>query len=207
MDIEWHGRNCIRLVSSQGVVVIDPYRSDAGRAVPTGAADIVAWSSTAPDGIDRDAWEAAFAVTGPGEYEIGGIFVLGVRAEALDAAGGLSTIYCVSAENLHVCHLGSVASVPSQAEIEALGPVDALIAPLGSDEALNASQMAEVVGLMEPSWVVPIDIAAGTDSAAIGRFLKEMGVEESTPSESLRLLPNRLPEEPTVQILTPRTDG
>lgn len=57
---------------------------------------------------------------------------------------------------LTVAHLGDLAQVPTQTQIETLGAVDIVLVPVGGGTGLNATQAAEIVSLIEPSIIVPM---------------------------------------------------
>lgn len=147
-------------------------------------------------------------LTGPGEYEIGGVFVTGVATEDPKGrkANGLNTIYVFDFDGLAVAHLGRLAHVPSQAEIEALGAVHIALVPIGGGGALAPSQAAEVISLIEPSVVVPmyyktpaLELKLGT----LARFLSEMGLKEVQPQPALKVTRSDLSEDTQVIVLEP----
>ena len=65
-------------------------------------------------------------ITGPGEFEIGGVFITGVQTNGHASAyrdEPRNTLYVFDFEGVNVAHLGDLRHVPSQTEIEALGNV------------------------------------------------------------------------------------
>ena len=94
-------------------------------------------------------------IRGPGEYEIGGVFVTGIAMHDV-ASGRHNVAYLFDYNNLTVLHLGDLAHVPDQSEVEALGQVNVLLIPVGGGKGLKADEAAEVVTLIEPYFVVPI---------------------------------------------------
>lgn len=210
MDIEWYGHSCFRLRGAQGIVVTDPYGpTDEGRS---GAlrADIVTVSHAHP-GHDRvtSVDGPPFVIDGPGDYELRGIFVTGLRM-AHDQEGGArrghTTAYCVLLDDLSVCHLGDLGHRPSQEHVEAIGNVDILLVPVGGGNSLGPAQAAEVVRLLDPSIVIPMHCRSGArpELEPVARFLKEMGVDAAPPVPSLSITRGQLPEEPELVVLTPR---
>jgi L-ascorbate metabolism protein UlaG (beta-lactamase superfamily) len=116
-----------------------------------------------------------------------------------------NTVFLFSFDGVTVCHLGDLAHVPSQAQVEALGPVNVLLLPVGgAGHSLNAAQAAEVVSLLEPNVVVPMHFKTKSVDLKldpVGKFLKEMGLGEIAPQESLKVTKSALPEETQVVIL------
>ena len=79
MDISWLGHSCFRLKGAQATVITDPYSPDLGYALDKPTARIVTVSHQHPghsyvQGIGGD----PKLVTGPGEYEISGILIIGM---------------------------------------------------------------------------------------------------------------------------------
>jgi L-ascorbate metabolism protein UlaG (beta-lactamase superfamily) len=143
---------------------------------------------------------------GPGEYEVRGIFINGVRTPRPkthdDAAR--NTAYIMTIDDVTVCHLGDIAAVPSSEQIELMKDVNVLLVPIGGHCTIGPSEAAEVISLIEPRIVVPMHYA--TDSSTvelegIDRFLREMGITQSEPQQRLTVTHSSLPAEPTVVLL------
>jgi L-ascorbate metabolism protein UlaG (beta-lactamase superfamily) len=209
MDIVWYGLSCFRL-SERGLasVVTDPYDASVGLTAPRLKADIVTVSHDAPGHNNLKTVKAEHRVIqGPGEFEIGGVFVTGITMQA--EKGGkngarANTLYVFDFDGLTVAHLGDLAYVPSQAQIEDLGNVHVALVPVGGGSALNPSQAAEVISLIEPSIVIPMHYKAGKESLKLGpvsRFLSEMGINTLEPLDSLKVVKSGLSEETQVVLL------
>ncbi|MDZ4159678.1 MAG: MBL fold metallo-hydrolase, partial [Anaerolineaceae bacterium] len=102
-------------------------------------------------------------------------------------------------------HLGNLNRVPSQTEVEALGPVHVALVPVGGGSSLNAAKAAEVISLLEPSIVIPMHYAtpaALVQLDPLNKFLKEMGLVEVEVLPSIKLTSvSSLPEETRVVVL------
>jgi L-ascorbate metabolism protein UlaG (beta-lactamase superfamily) len=193
-------------------VVTDPYEPSTGLPALKLKADIVTVSHDAPGhnylkGVKGE----RRAITGPGEYEIGGVFITGIRMDPKDGkknGSRASTLYVFDFEGLTVAHLGDLAYVPTQSQIEDLGAVDIVLVPVGGGGALGASEAAEVVSLIEPSIVVPMHYKAGKEEAKlapVNRFLSEMGISKAEPVPVLKAAKSSLSEETQVVVLAPAT--
>jgi L-ascorbate metabolism protein UlaG (beta-lactamase superfamily) len=211
MEIVWYGLSCFRLTErGLATVVTDPYDASTGLPALKLKADIVTVSHDAPGHNYLKAVKGERRViTGPGEYEIGGVFVTGIRMEPRDPkknGAKASTLYVFDFDGLAVAHLGDLAYVPTQAQIEDLGAVDIVLVPVGGGGALGASEAAEVVSLIEPSIVVPMHFKAGKEElklAPVARFLSEMGISKAEPVPVLKVVKSSLSDETQVVVLAP----
>lgn len=210
MEITWYGHSCFRLTErGLAAVVTDPFDSEIIGYEPLKLkADIVTVSHNAPGHNFTSAVKGVgHTIDGPGEFEIGGVFITGVQT---DSAGKKATerprntLYVFDYMGITVAHLGDLHSVPTQAEIEALGTVHVALVPVGGGEGLNAAKAAEVVSLLEPNIVIPMHYhtpAARIELDRLDRFLKEMGLHEAETMPSLKVTKSSLPDETKVIVL------
>jgi len=211
MEIVWYGLSCFRLTErGLATVVTDPYEPTLGMPTLKLKADIVTVSHDAPGHNYLKAVKGERrAITGPGEYEIGGVFVTGIRMEPRDSKKNGSksnTLYVFDFEGLAVAHLGDLAYVPTQSQIEDLGAVDIALVPVGGGGALGASEAAEVVSLIEPSIVVPMYFKTGKEDlklTPVARFLSEMGISKADAVPVLKATKSGMPDETQVVVMTP----
>jgi L-ascorbate metabolism protein UlaG (beta-lactamase superfamily) len=192
-------------------VVTDPFDSSVGLAPPKLKADVITVSHDAPGHNHLAAVKGERRVLrGPGEYEIGGVFITGIAMKAPQLSNGrVNTLYLFDFEGLTVAHLGDLAFVPTQPQIEDLGTVDVALVPVGGGSALNPPQAAEVVSLIEPKVVVPMHYQTGKETLKLGpasRFLSEMGIGQLEAIDVLKISKSGLSEETQV-ILLERTEG
>ena len=212
MEITWYGHSCFRL-TERGLasVVADPYDHQVvGYSALRLKADIVTVSHTAPGHNETDAVKGtSHVITGPGEFEIGGVFITGIQTDGSGAPRKgkeqqRNTLYVFDYDGLTVAHLGDLREVPTQTEVEALGTVNVALVPVGGGGALNAAKAAEVVSLLEPDIVVPMHYATPASKLSLdslNKFLKEMGLGKQESQASLKVSRGSLPEETHVAIL------
>ncbi len=212
MEITWYGLSCFRLSErSYASVVTDPYDHRITGYEPLKMkADIVTISHDAP-GHNYAAGVKGknHVISGPGEYEIGGVFITGVQTNGSGKRGAeepRNTLYVFDYNGLTVAHLGDLNHVPSQTEIEALGNVQVALVPVGGGGGLSATKAIEVISMLEPGIVIPMHYhIPGTSSNLklnpVSKFLKEMGITNVDPQPSLKVTPGNLPEETRVVVL------
>ena len=211
MEITWYGLSCFRM-TDRGLasVVTDPYDPSLELPELKLKADIVTISHDTPahnyiKGVKG--WRRV--IQGPGEYEIGDVFVIGILMAPMKStkkAAKANMLYVFGFNTLTVAHLGNLSYVPSQAQIEDLGAVDIALVPVGGGETLTPSQAAEVISLIEPSIVVPMYFVTKKDGRKLGtvtRFLSEMGIAKQEPLPSLKVTKSGLSSETQVVVLKP----
>lgn len=210
MEINWYGHSCFRLVErGMATVVTDPFDVEVIGYEPLKLkADIVTISHDEGGHNYLNAVKGySHAITGPGEFEIGGVFITGVQT---DGQGKKSedkprnTLYVFDYDGLTVAHLGDLLMVPTQAEIEALGNVNVVLVPVGGGGGLNAAKAAEIVSLLEPNIVIPMHYhtpAAKIPLDPLDKFLKEMGLHEADSVATLKVTHSGLPNETKVVVL------
>lgn len=210
MDITWHGDGCVRLRNRDTTVLIDPL--EPGSAYPTraiGDASIVLVSDDrGADGYPAGVPGSGKLIQGPGEYEIAGVLVTGVRTSKPVKRGGASgrrnVAYVVEMDEVRVCHLGRLDMVLSPDQVEELNGAEVLLVPVGGNGVLDAAAAAEVVSLLEPRIVVPVHYRteASTNSLdPVDPFLKQMGTSAPQPQPRLSVTRTNLPLETSVTLL------
>ena len=211
MEITWYGQSCFRLRSRGLSVVTDPYGPSTGLKLPRLTATVVTVSHEHEDHNNVEAVKGSpFVISGPGEYEVEGIFVIGVATWHDDKGGrelGRNTAYLIEFEDLTICHLGDLGHVLSQEQVEQLSNIDVLMVPVGGRSTLTGTRAAEVVGLLEPGIVIPMHYRVPGLKAQIetaNRFLKEMAVENPERIDTLTVTAGSTPEETRVVLLEPK---
>ena len=210
MEITWYGHSCFRLAErSMASVVTDPFDAKAtGYEALKLKADIVTVSYDTPEYNYLDAVKGGpHAITGPGEYEIGGVFITGIQTNGTKHSEDdlRNILYVFDYNGLTVAHLGVLNRVPTQAEVEALGPVHVALVPVGDNMTLNAAKAAEVISLLEPKIVIPMQYATEASIVKLeplSKFLKEMGLGDVEKMLSLKVNSvSSLPDETKVIVL------
>jgi L-ascorbate metabolism protein UlaG (beta-lactamase superfamily) len=208
MDIIWYGHSCFRLIErGHASIVTDPFDATLGYEVPRLKADIVTISHPSAGHDHIDAVKGfQHVIERPGEYEIGGVFIIGVATfDATLDDPRRNVIYVFDYANLTVAHLGDLDHVPNQSMIDTLGQIDVALVPVGGGNSLSSSQAAEVISLLEPSIVVPMhfqtDALRGLELDPVDRFLKEMGINAVEQEALLRVSAGSLPEQTQVVLL------
>jgi len=211
LEITWLGHACFRLRGRDAAVLTDPCPPATGYRIGRVAADIVTVSRNTPEHSYLQAVTGEpMVLTGPGEYEIGGVLIAGVFTEhgaGRQDESGRNVAYVIDIDDVRVCHLGDIASVPSRDDVEALSAADVLLLPVGGGSVLDYARAAETVSLLDPKLVIPMTYKTEAATAAldaVDRFLKEMGAEAKQPEARINLTKSSVPGDTTVMLLSYR---
>ena len=214
MEITWYGHSCFRLTErSMATVVTDPYDcKQVGYEPLKVKGGVVTVSHNTPGHNLISAVKGySHLIDGPGEFEIGGVFITGIQTNGhsrKDENEPRNTMYLFDYNGINVLHLGDLNRVPSQAEVEAIGPVHVALVPVGAGGSLTAIKATEVISLLEPNIVIPMHYATPHTAPTpqklepLSRFLKEMGLSNVEPVPTLKVTGiSSLPDETRVVIL------
>lgn len=193
MIITYYGASCFKVQAGETVLAFDPPSKESDFKSPRFAADAVFISNENKDSNGRDSLSGKEAdkgpiiIDGPGEYEIKGIYIKGIKSS------GANTIYRMKFEDIIICHLGGFAEKKLAPEIkEAVGNVDILFAPVSSGEVANQ---------LEPKIVIPMNYK---NAGEIKKFASEFGNGASKPVDKLTIKKKDLTDdEIKVVILDP----
>lgn len=195
MIITYLGGEFVKMQFGDTVLAFNPVSKDSKLKTSKFGADIVLSSINHPDmnGVDQVTFgeKKPFLVTGPGEYEVKGVFVKGMPSESgYGAEKRLNTIYTVTLEGMNICFLGAINTpeLPKETD-EGMDGVDILFVPIGGDGVLTAAQAYKLAISISPKIIIPIhygDVVEATPGAALKAFLKDAG-ESPKPEAKLTL--------------------
>ncbi|MBI2475981.1 MAG: MBL fold metallo-hydrolase [Candidatus Taylorbacteria bacterium] len=196
MIITYLGLEAFKIQFGDTVIAFNPIAKESKHKGARFGADIALVSLNDKDfnGVENvtHGERAPFVISGPGEYEIKGIFIKGFKGESrygLEAGSKdsrINTIYNVSLEGMNLCFLGALDSKDLPAETkEALDDIDILFVPVGGG-VLSPAAAYELSVKLEPRLIIPMHYG-GVGDKALKVFLKEAGEEETKPVDKLTL--------------------
>lgn len=207
MEITWLGHSSFRIRGKEGTVITDPMPRKSGKLT----ADIVTVSHPHPGHNQVETVGGQPRVlTGPGEYEVKGISIVGVQTYHDAEKGkkrGRNTAYLFDLDDVVVCHLGDLGHIPTSSQVDQMRKVDVLLVPVGGSATIDSAQAVEVISLIEPRVVVPMHYRIGEideDLDPVEKFLREMGVSDATAQPKFTVGKSGLPEVTQVIVLEPR---
>jgi len=185
MIVTYYGKQYFKIQLGERTIAYNPIGKDSKEKGSRFGADIVLSSVRHSDfnGADQCAYgeRQPFVISGPGEYEVGGIFIKGFGTETMyDKEKKINTIFSVMFEGINLCFLGSLASSDSLSrEVkEGLGEIDVLFAPIGGGDMLSSSDAYKLTLALEAKVVIPMDYEHTKGS--LETFIKESGENAET---------------------------
>ncbi|MBI3634169.1 MAG: MBL fold metallo-hydrolase [Candidatus Yonathbacteria bacterium] len=185
MIVTHYGKQFFKIQLGDTIIAYNPIGKDSKYKTSRFGADIVLSSLNHPDFNGAEQChhgdnEPSF-ISGPGEYEVGGIFIKGFGTETI--YGGekkINTVYSVVFEGINFCFLGSLASVEelSREIKEELGTIDILFTPIGGNGMLSPTEAYKLSLSLEARVIIPMDYEDNKD--ALDKFIKEYGEDPDT---------------------------
>ena len=192
MIITYLGAEFVKASFGDTVLAFNPVSKDSSLKTSKFGADIVLSTLNHEDmnGAEQVSFgdKKAFVISGPGEYEVKGVFIKGLASESsYDGEKRINTIYTVSLEGMNICFLGAVSNPELPAETdEAIDEVDILFVPIGGDGVLDPVAAYKLAVAMNPKIIIPIHYGDMGKDGSLKTFLKEAG-ESPTPIAKLTL--------------------
>ncbi len=207
VSLQWWGQAMFAINSPQGTdVLIDPYGEGIGYRVPqpgeAGQVSIATVSHDHPDhnnvesvghnillrGLTDDGW-AQIDEQPTGDVRFRSVPSWHDESEGADR--GRNAIFVFETGGLPIVHLGDLGHALTQAQIDAIGPVDVLLVPVGGFFTIDAAGATEVVEQLGPRVVIPMHYKTDTSTISqlrpVQPFLAQKEVEEKGSRVDLRV--------------------
>ena len=203
MEIAWFGGSCFRLRNRNTVAVTDPYLLDPTFQNLQTKTDVTVLSN-GKDNLRKlvpASRKSVYFVDGPGEYEIGGIFIRGMPANNpsnAQAGEHIDSVYRLTVDGVNILHMGQLKAPPSQAVLDELGAPHILLIPPGRDGALEQNPVVRLVSVLSPSILIPMgytNLTSSENADSIASFLRELGQDVPEPVGSLTVRSSNFPSE------------
>lgn len=212
MDIKYLGHSSFKMRGKTATVITDPFDTDmVGIKYPKEKADIVTVSHDHKDHNNVDQVQVAKKIlTGPGEYDISEISIIGVPSFHDDEKGkerGKNTIYVFEIDGLRIAHLGDLGHKLKEKHIEQMGEIDILMIPVGGKFTIDAKTATEVAREIDPKIIIPMHFLLPNmnkkefgDLDDLDPFLNEIGLPVGE-MDKLSIKGETLGEEQKVVVL------
>jgi len=208
MEVKYFGNSCFRIKGKDIVLITNPFDSSLGIKLSGLTADLVLFSSKkdskensslVKDALNR---EETFIIDEPGEYEVGGAFVLAIPFDK-------KTIYIITVDGMKLAFLGEISQKVSEKELEEIDGVDILFLPVGGNSVITGKQAAYIQEKIQPSIIIPMSFKIPSlkmEFNEVDEFLKEVGAGGLNPIDKLLIAKDRLPLEKEVILLNAKTN-
>jgi L-ascorbate metabolism protein UlaG (beta-lactamase superfamily) len=191
MIITYHGADFFKVTFGETTIAINPISKDSKIKGKSFGADItlISLNSTEHNGSDSTSRgeKESFVINGPGEYEVGGVFIKGFLSKS--KYGGeekLNTIYTVALENMTLCFLGVLSEKDLSQETKGdIDGVDILFVPIGGIGVLDPAGAHKLAVQFEPKIIIPSHYEEVGEKDSLKKFLKESGEEGVKPMDKL----------------------
>ncbi|HRH26953.1 MAG TPA: MBL fold metallo-hydrolase, partial [Parcubacteria group bacterium] len=193
MIITYHGADFFKVSFGDTTIAINPISKDSKIKSTKFGSDITLVSVNSPEhnGLDVTSRgdKEPFAITGPGEYEVSGVFIKGFLSTSLyGGSEKINTIYTVNLENMNLGFLGALGDEKLSPEAkEALDGVDVLFVPIGGEGVLDPAIAHKIAVQFSPKIIIPAHFGEVGDKNALKVFLKEAGEEGVKPVDKLTI--------------------
>ena len=200
VGLTWYGQAMFELNSPRGAdILMDPYGEGIGYRIPGTVVGITTVSHEHPDHNNADVGTPRIVLRGladDGWAQIDERPTQDVRIRAVpswhdDSEGsdrGRNAIFIFETGGLRIVHLGDLGHRLTQWQIEAIGPVDVLLVPVGGVFTIDAAGATEVVEQIGPRLVIPMHYKTETltfQLEPIDAFLEGKEVERKGSAVSL----------------------
>jgi L-ascorbate metabolism protein UlaG (beta-lactamase superfamily) len=191
MILTYHEGACIRASAGDTTLVFGPVSKSSKNFKPINfGADVALVSFNHPDMNGADdasrGERTAFAITGPGEYEVREISVAAFPAgSSYGKDPRTNTIYSVHFDGFSILYLGALGDLDIPSEVFEMDSPDILIIPIGGEGTLDSAEAQKLAVKLEAKVVIPILY----NSASLKTFLKESGDEAVKPIDKLTIKP------------------
>ena len=156
MKLTWLGHACFLVEQGGYRILLDPYTGVEGYPPLADRKLRVHSILCSHDHFDHNAADQAETVSFAGECP----FTIRTVETFHDGEGGAlrgpNTIHILSADGVAVAHLGDLGHPLSPEQVEAIGPLDAVLIPVGGTYTVDAAGAKAVCEALNPRCVVPM---------------------------------------------------
>ena len=212
VTISSYGQRALLIQGGGQSVLLNPYRAvgcAAGLGEPRVNAGVILASSELADEGARGVASGRFLVA-PGSYRLGGLMLEGFASPHDRVQGrrfGDATLWRWQQGGLNFAHLGATAGPLSGADKVLLGRPDVLIIGVGGGSKIyDAAEAAEVVKLLNPKRVIPVQYVNGEapadcDQEGVQPFLDAMAGTTIRQVGTRLTLPGSLSETTVIDVM------
>lgn len=192
MIITYQGVEFFKVQFGDTVLAFNPISKDSKFKNSRFFADVALISANHPDfnGAENLSYSGKepFIVSGPGEYEVKGVFIKGFGSKSnYGDKERINTVYLVSLEGMSLFFLGAIGEADIKEAKEAIDGIDVLFVPIGGNGVLDAAVAYKFAVSLEPKIIIPMHYGDSLGKDALKIFLKEAGADGAEHMDKLTL--------------------
>jgi L-ascorbate metabolism protein UlaG (beta-lactamase superfamily) len=221
-ELQWLGQSAFLITSSQGTkILIDPPNAATGYTIaPVSGVDSVLVSHEHADhnnialatgsplvlrGLSATGWNSI-------DQKVKDVRVFSISPSIpvyhdsqQGAQRGRNTIFILEMDGLRLAHFGDLGHVLTPEMVQAIGPLDIAIIPVGGSYTIDSAAATQVVSQLNPKLVVPMHyktakMAANWPGVGVEPFLEGKKVDRPN-SSSIKLNKSVIPNQTTIVVL------
>ncbi len=191
MVITYFGVGFLKLQLGDTVIAVNPFGKGSKEKTVRFGANIALVASNAPDynGVENLQYgeKKPFVISGPGEYEVGGISINGFPSGKGEVLSYENTIYTLTLDGIRMCLLGALHTGELSSETyEGIGEVDLVFVPIAGDTVLGPADAEKLAVSLGAKMIIPTH-HSGKGDKQLQQFLKESGSESVEYLDKLTL--------------------
>lgn len=184
MIITYHNLQFFRIQLGDTVIAFNPISKDSKFKSSRFGADIALITQNSPDfnGVDNlnSKNKDLFVISGPGEYEISGVFIKGVLLnDFIKDTSKINTAYSLVLDGISIGFLGSAKNkdISEKAKL-ALVDSDIVFVPIGGGDVMDFSDAHSLATKLGAKIIIPMHYGVTGEKDALTKFLKEGSSEK-----------------------------
>lgn len=208
MTITWFGLSSFKITGKDVTIITDPFGSDTGLSPVRGAADIIISSNPSNSWTNNfsSIQGTPFLISGPGEYDIKGVSIMGQTAENKEL--GAQTVYAIEIEDIRIAFIGPIKqSALTDEQKEIFEGADIVLVPVGGKQVLGFDDAAKIATGLEPFIIVPHSYKTSGLELPLekcDKFLQEMGNKYTEADKITLKRKDLVGESTTVTVIIPQ---
>lgn len=212
MIITYHNIEFFKIQLGDTIIAFNPISKESKFKNSRFGADIVLISANSVDfnGVENvtSKNKEPFVISGPGEYEIQGIFIKGACSETqYKNKKRINTVYSLKLDGMNIGFLGALSPKEINDKTKKiLVDIDILFVPIGDEGVLNPADANALATKLGAKIIIPMHYGDVGEKDSLKKFQKESGYENIKPIDKLTIKKKDLDgKEGEVIVLAPVT--